>query len=102
MRRSPILIVMIALTATQAVYASTENARHELTADTDVRKTISQPVTTDASEPHLIADVSDGQVGTGTSQAPSRPPRHKHHLRNALIAFGACFALALVIAVAAK
>ncbi len=45
---------------------------------------------------------SNGQVASGTQQNSSQRPHHSHHLRNALIGFGACFALALVIAVAAK
>ncbi len=45
---------------------------------------------------------SNGQVVSGTQQKSSQRPHHSHHLRNALIGFGACFALVLAIAVAAK
>jgi hypothetical protein len=60
------------------------------------------PISSGHNGPNDMVEASDGQVTTGTPQAPPKQPHHKHHLRNALIVFGACFAMALVIAVVSK
>ncbi len=131
MQKSFILILVIALAATQALYGSTGEASRTVTTNTDhlaeesvvgthslgnrnssrdtllsadaeVGATMYGSASPSVIEPNGTVEGSEDQIGTGTSKAPSQQPRHKHHLRNALIAFGACFALALVIAVASK
>lgn len=102
MRKSLIFVFLIPLTSVQVVYASTDDARRAQTADTSLRETSPRPISSEVRGQHEIADSSYGQTGTGPSQTASQPPRHKHHLRSALIVFGACFGMALVFAVASK
>ena len=130
MQKSFIWTLVIALTGSQALYASGGKANSALTTKTgssfggspttsplpnDESLAVNtlasaeaseagtnESVSSDLNRPSDIAEPSYGQVVSGSPSAPRQQPRHKHHLRNALIAFGACFALALVIAVAAK
>ncbi len=131
MQKSLILILVIVLTGSRGVYASTGDASHPAVKQTDdfggesaVRintaggRNLGEYILPSAREdaeaatplsissahnrPNDMDEVSDGQVTTGTPQVPPQKPRRKHHLRNALIVFGACFAMALLIAVASK
>ncbi len=47
-----------------------------------------------------VAEAPGDQANPGNNQYP--PRHHSHLLRNGLIAFGVCFAFALVVAVASK
>lgn len=118
MQKLLVLVLTIALTGTQALYASSGDKTRTSAPKTDTIRfgaedsfpyavghggaATTQPIASNSDGLHDMAGEGDGQVTSGTPQAPSQPPRHKHHLRNALIVFGACFAMALVIAVASK
>ncbi len=127
MQKSLIMVLLIALAGSHAVYASADEVNrsrttkiddfagesavtikstvedaHRLSAEVDAGASTTRSIPSDLNRPSDMAEVSGGQVTTGTTQTPLRQPRHKHHLRNALIIFGACFAMALVIAVASK
>ena len=60
----------------------------------------SEPVTLNYTEVKDVAEDPGGQPTSGSSQSP--PRHHGHFLRNALIGLGACFAFALIVAVASK
>jgi len=131
MQKWLILILVIALAGSQGVCASTGNASRPAVKQTDdlwgkhalitnsaegrdlgenILSSIREyseaattlPISSGHNGPNDMVEASDGQVTTGTPQSPPKQPHHKHHLRNALIVFGACFAMALVIAVASK
>ena len=48
----------------------------------------------------IVIEAPGDQATPGNNQSP--PRHHSHLLRNGLIVFGACFAFALVVAVASK
>lgn len=111
-------VLTIALTGTQELYASSGDKTRPVAPNTDTilfgaeGSLLSEagyrgvaakgPIVPNSDRLDDMGGEGDSQVSSGPPQAPSQPPRHKHHLRNALIVFGACFAMALIIAVASK
>ncbi len=98
------LLVLLTFGASgRSAFANTEHANAspaKAEGHRDSPSSSEEALTTPPSAASDVGEEPGGQTGSGSQPPPKH--HHGHFVRNAIIAFAACFAFALIVAVAAK